>query len=120
QGTAVQPFTYLGRAFERATGASPFRIPDSWMKVRAQLDMHTPFCISTTNDIVGGNSGSPLIDVSGRIVGLMFDGNIHSIAGHYWFDAANNRAIAVHPAIIREALGKVYGAKALLAELNAQ
>jgi hypothetical protein len=120
QGTAVQPFTYLGRAFERATGASPFRIPDSWMKVRAQLDMRTPFCISTTNDIVGGNSGSPLIDASGRIVGLMFDGNIHSIAGHYWFDAANNRAIAVHPAIIREALGKVYGAKALLSELNAQ
>ena len=120
QGTAVQPFTYLGRAFERATGASPFRIPDSWMKVRAQLDMRTPFCISTTNDIVGGNSGSPLIDASGKIVGLMFDGNIHSIAGHYWFDAANNRAIAVHPAIIREALGKVYGAKALLTELNAQ
>ncbi len=120
QGTAVQPFTYLGRAFERATGASPFRIPDSWMKVRAQLDMRTPFCISTTNDIVGGNSGSPLIDASGRIVGLMFDGNIHSIAGHYWFDAANNRAIAVHPAIIREALDKVYGAKALLTELNAQ
>jgi Peptidase S46 len=120
QGTAVQPFTYLGRAFERATGASPFRIPDSWMKVRAQLDMRTPFCISTTNDIVGGNSGSPLIDASGRIVGLMFDGNIHSIAGHYWFDAANNRAIAVHPAIIREALGKVYGANALLTELNAQ
>jgi Peptidase S46 len=119
-GTAVQPFTYLGRAFERATGTSPFKIPDSWMKVRAQLDMRTPFCISTTNDIVGGNSGSPLIDASGKIVGLMFDGNIHSIAGHYWFNAANNRAIAVHPAIIREALDKVYGAKALLAELNAQ
>jgi hypothetical protein len=119
-GTAVQPFTHLDRAFERATGASPFRIPDSWMKVRAQLDMRTPFCISTTNDIVGGNSGSPLIDASGKIVGLMFDGNIHSIAGHYWFDPANNRAIAVHPAIIREALSKVYGAKALLAELGAQ
>jgi hypothetical protein len=119
-GTAVPPFTYLGRAFERATGAAPFKIPDSWMQVRAQLDMRTPFCISTTNDIVGGNSGSPLIDASGKIVGLMFDGNIHSIAGHYWFNAANNRAIAVHPAIIREALDKVYGAKALLTELNAQ
>ena len=118
-GTAVEPFTYLGRAFERATGASPFKIPDSWMRVRAQLDMRTPFCISTNNDIVGGNSGSPLIDADGRIVGLMFDGNIHSIAGHYWFNAANNRAIALHPAIIREALDKVYGAKALLAELGA-
>jgi hypothetical protein len=119
-GTPVEPFTHLGRAFERATGASPFKIPASWMKAKDRLDMGTPFCISTNNDIVGGNSGSPMIDVDGRIVGLMFDGNIHSIAGHYWFDAANNRAIAVHPAIIREALDKVYGAKSLLTELNAK
>ena len=118
-GTPVQPFTYLDRAFERATGASPFKIPESWIKVKDQLDMHTPFCISTNNDIVGGNSGSPLIDVRGNVVGLMFDGNIDSIAGSYWFDAAKNRAIAVHPAIIREALDKVYGAKSLLAELGA-
>jgi hypothetical protein len=69
---------------------------------------------------VGGNSGSPLIDAEGRIVGLMFDGNIHSIAGHYAFDPADNRAIALHPAIIRLALDKVYGAKALLSELNAK
>jgi hypothetical protein len=119
-GTPVEPFTHLGRAFERATGASPFKIPDRWMKVKEQLDMRTPFCLSTTSDIVGGNSGSPLIDIEGRIVGLMFDGNIHSIAGHYRFDATNNRAIAVHPAIIREALDKVYDAKSLLAELNAK
>jgi hypothetical protein len=59
-----------------------------------------------------------LIDVDGKIVGLMFDGNIYSIAGRYWFNPENNRAIAVHPAIIREALEKVYGAKALLAELR--
>ena len=110
---------FLDRAFERATGASPFKIPESWIKVKDQLDMHTPFCISTNNDIVGGNSGSPLIDVRGNVVGLMFDGNIDSIAGSYWFDAAKNRAIAVHPAIIREALDKVYGAKSLLAELGA-
>jgi Peptidase S46 len=119
-GAPIEPFTYLGRVFERATGASPFKIPDSWTKVKEQLDMRTPFCISTNNDIVGGNSGSPLIDAEGKIVGLMFDGNIHSIAGRYWFDAANNRAIAVHPAIIREALDQVYGAKTLLAELNAK
>jgi hypothetical protein len=118
-GTPVDPFTHLDRAFERATGSAPFKIPDSWMKVKDQLDMRTPFCISTSNDIVGGNSGSPLIDAQGRIVGLMFDGNIHSISGTYWFDAAKNRAIAVHPAIIREALDKVYGAKSLLSELGA-
>jgi hypothetical protein len=119
-GAPVDPFTHLDRAFERATGASPFKIPASWMRVKAQLDMRTPFCISTNSDIVGGNSGSPLIDAEGRIVGLMFDGNIHSISGRYWFDAARNRAIAVHPAIIREALDKVYGAKSLLNELNAR
>jgi hypothetical protein len=119
-GAPIDPFTHLGRAFERATGASPFRIPDRWMTVKNQLDMRTPFCLSTNNDIVGGNSGSPLIDVDGKIVGLMFDGNIHSVAGHYWFDAATNRAIAVHPAIIREALDKVYGAKSLLTELGAK
>jgi hypothetical protein len=117
-GTPVEPITQLGRAFERATGASPFKIPDSWMKVRDTLDTDTPFCLSTSNDIVGGNSGSPLIDAGGRIVGLMFDGNIHSISGNYWFDAAKNRAIAVHPAIIREALDKVYGAGYLLTEMN--
>jgi Peptidase S46 len=119
-GTPVEPFTTLSRAFERATGASPFKIPDSWMKVKDRLDMRTPFCISTNNDIVGGNSGSPLIDAGGKIVGLMFDGNIHSIAGHYGFNPVNNRAIAVHPAIIREALDKVYGAAWLLTELNAK
>jgi hypothetical protein len=89
------------------------------MKVKDRLDMRVPFCISTNNDIVGGNSGSPLIDAEGRMVGLVFDGNIDSIAGTYWFDASKNRAVAVHPAIIREALEQVYGAKALLAELGA-
>ena len=119
-GVPIEPFTHLERIFERSTGASPFKIPDSWIRVKEQLDMRTPFCISTNNDIVGGNSGSPLIDGDGRIVGLMFDGNIHSVAGHFWFNAANNRAIAVHPAIIREALDKVYGAKLLLAELDSK
>jgi V8-like Glu-specific endopeptidase len=89
------------------------------MKVKDRLDMRTAFCLSTSNDIVGGNSGSPLIDAQGNIVGLIFDGNIDSIAGSYWFDAAHNRAISVHPAIIREALDKVYGANYLLTELGA-
>lgn len=117
-GAAVDAFTYLGRAFERANGMEPFQIPDSWLKVKDSLDLDTPFCLSTNNDIVGGNSGSPLIDAAGHLVGLTFDGNIHSIAGVYWFDASKNRAVALHPAIIREALDKVYGAKTLLEELN--
>ncbi len=118
-GVPIDPFTHLGRAFERATGSVPFKIPDRWLKVKEQLDMSTPFCLSTNNDIIGGNSGSPLIDAEGKIVGLMFDGNIHSIAGDYWFDKTKNRAIALDPAVIREALKKVYGADSLLAELGA-
>jgi hypothetical protein len=117
-GTVLNPITHLDRVFERATGVSPFKVPDSWLKVKDRLDLQTPFCLATSNDIIGGNSGSPLIDAQGRVVGLMFDGNIHSISGMYWFDAAKNRAIALHPAIIREALDKVYGAAALLAELR--
>ena len=117
-GKPVPPFTRLARAFERATGADPFRIPDSWLRVKDKLDMNTPFNLSTNSDIVGGNSGSALINAKGEIVGLLFDGNIHSISGSYWFDTEKNRAVAVHPAIIREALSKVYGADGLLAELG--
>ncbi len=117
-GRPVAPFTQLGRLFERATGVEPFAVPDSWLKVKDRLDVNTRFNLSTNNDIVGGNSGSPLIDAHGDIVGLVFDGNIHSISGSFWFDAEKNRTVAVHPAIIREALSKVYGAQALLKELE--
>ncbi len=119
-GVSVEPFTRLERAFERATGSDPFRIPASWEAVRTRLDMKTPFNFSTNNDIVGGNSGSPMINARGEIVGLAFDGNIHSISGAYWFDAAKNRTIGVHPAIMREALSKVYDAGELLKELQSR
>ncbi len=117
-GTAVEPVTRLARLFERATGQPPFAVPPSWTAARDTLDLSTPFNLATDNDIVGGNSGSPLLDADGRIVGLIFDGNIHSISGAYWFDAARNRAVAVHPAIIREALTKVYKSKLLLDEIG--
>jgi hypothetical protein len=118
KGGAVAPFTRLDRLYERATGADPFRVPDSWLKARPQLDPLTPFNLVTNNDIVGGNSGSPLVNARGEIVGLMFDGNIHSISNSYWFDATQSRAIAVHPAILRVALTQVYGATALAAEIG--
>jgi hypothetical protein len=117
-GEPVEPFTRLGRLFERATGQAPFAAPESWERVRARLDLDTPFNLATDNDIVGGNSGSPLLDAAGNIVGLVFDGNIHSISGAYGFDAAKNRAISVHPAIIRVALSTVYEAADLLEELS--
>ena len=117
-GEPVQPFTHVRRLYERNTGQDPFRVPQNWMEARDRLNPNTPFDLSTNNDIVGGNSGSPLIDAQGRLVGLMFDGNIHSISGSYWFDPDFNRAVAVHPAILVEALRKVYKADALLKELG--
>jgi hypothetical protein len=118
KGSPVEPFTRLGRAFERATGQPPFNIPASWERARGKLDLATPFNLTSNNDIIGGNSGSPLLNARGEVVGLIFDGNIHSISGSFWFDTVKNRAVAVHPAIMREALRKVYDAPALLKELG--
>jgi hypothetical protein len=118
KGVPLAPFTTLETAFSRATGQDPFRFPDRWLAVRAKLDPATRFNFSTTHDITGGNSGSPTVNLKGELVGLMFDGNIHSIAGDYAYDPEMNRATAVHPAIMREALAKVYGATALFDELS--
>jgi hypothetical protein len=120
KGQDVRPWTELSGAFERATGESPFRIPDSWLAAKDRLDLSTRVNFITNNDVVGGNSGSPMLNSSGEIVGLVFDGNIHSISGSYWFDERMNRSIGVHPAYIRTALEQVYGAKALLAEIDAR
>jgi hypothetical protein len=120
KGQDVRPWTELSRAFERATGEPPFRIPPRWVAAKDGLDMATRANFTTNNDIVGGNSGSPMVSASGEIVGLAFDGNIHSIAGSYWFDERTNRSIGVHPAYIRTALEKVYGAGGLLAEIDAK
>ena len=97
KGQQVEPFTKLSRLYERTTGKDPFRLPQRWLDARGKLDPNMPFNYVTTNDIVGGNSGSPLVDAQGRLVGLAFDGNIHSIAGSYWYDESMNRAVAVHP-----------------------
>ena len=118
KGEEVRPWTELSRAFERATGEPPFRIPDRWMAVKDRLDMSTRANFTTNNDIVGGNSGSPMLNAAGEIVGLAFDGNIHSISGSYWFDERINRTIGVHPGFIRAALEKVYDANALLEEID--
>jgi hypothetical protein len=118
KGEEVHPFTRIGRAFERATGKDPFRLPESWLENREALDLDTRFNFATNNDIIGGNSGSPVVDAEGRLVGLVFDGNIHSIAGAYWFDETKNRTVSVHVAAILEALRVVYGAERILDELT--
>ncbi|HEY1605646.1 MAG TPA: S46 family peptidase [Allosphingosinicella sp.] len=119
RGRAVPPFTTFSGLYERATGQPPFDLDSRWIAARGKLDPDTIFDISTTNDIIGGNSGSPLIDAKGEVIGAIFDGNIHSLGGDYGYDPVLNRAVAVSTAAVSEALRKVYGADALAAELDA-
>jgi hypothetical protein len=114
----VAPFTAFSGAFARATGADPFALPASWLKARPKLDLQTPLNFVTDNDIIGGNSGSPMVDRDGKVVGLVFDGNIESLGGEYGFDPAVNRTVAVHSAALVEALDKVYGAQRIVRELQ--
>ncbi len=118
RGDAVEPFTRTSRLFERTTGQRPFMLPDSWQAAREELDPDTPFNFVATTDITGGNSGSPMIAADGALIGLAFDGNIHSIAGDYWFDPSVNRTVGVNTAIMLEALRTVYGADHLVEELS--
>jgi hypothetical protein len=118
KGSPVNPMTHTRRLFERSTGERPFRLPDSWLKARDRLDPATPFNFTATTDITGGNSGSPMLAADGSLVGLAFDGNIHAIAGDFWFDAETNRTVGVNTAIMLEALKVVYGADHLLDELR--
>lgn len=118
KGELVDPFTRTSRLFERTTGKRPFMLPDTWKAAREDLDPDTPFNFVATTDITGGNSGSPIVAADGNLVGLAFDGNIHSIAGDYWFDPATNRTVGVDTAIMLEALKTVYGADHLVKELT--
>ena len=118
RGQPVDPFTRTNRLFERVTGQRPFKLPDSWLRAREDLDPSTPFNFVATTDITGGNSGSPIVAADGSLVGLAFDGNIHSIAGNYWFDPSINRTVGVNTAIMLEALEVVYGADHLVEELS--
>jgi V8-like Glu-specific endopeptidase len=119
-GTPVDPFTRLDRLYARATGAPPFALPRAWLDAKGRLEMNTRANFITTNDIVGGNSGSPMVNAAGRVVGLAFDGNIHAIAGSYWFDSQTNRTIGVHPEFMRTALAHVYRVTRLTKELGIQ
>jgi hypothetical protein len=117
-GKPVAPITTFAGAFDRATGRDPFALPESWLKKKSNVDLSTPLNFSSTNDIIGGNSGSPVIDKEARIVGLVFDGNIHSLGGDYAYDPKDNRMVAVHSAAIAHALDKIYGAGRIVNELK--
>ncbi|HEX8441138.1 S46 family peptidase [Archangium sp.] len=118
EGKTVEPFTFISGLYERATGEDPFRLPPSWLKAKPHLELQTPFNFVSSNDIIGGNSGSPLFNKEAEIVGIVFDGNIQSLGGEYGFDEAVNRTVSVHSQGILEGLRKVYDARRLLEELG--
>jgi hypothetical protein len=117
KGGHVAPFTTMGGAFARATGATPFKLPESWLAAKDRINLDQKFNFVTTNDIIGGNSGSPVINKDKEVVGLIFDGNIQSLGGDFGFDATVNRAVAVSTGAIREALTKIYHADRIVTEL---
>ena len=119
RGKTVAPFTTFAGLYDRATGAPPFDLDPRWVAARPRLDPSMIFDLSTTNDIIGGNSGSPLLDAKGDVIGAVFDGNIFSLGGDFGYDGAVNRAVAVSAQAIDAALRNVYGADALARELAA-
>lgn len=120
RGRPVPYATTMGGTFDRATGSAPFDLPTAFAANRKAIDPATTYDFVTTNDIIGGNSGSPVIDRSGAVIGAAFDGNIHSLGGNYGYDPALNRTVVVSTDAVQEALEKLYPAPALVAELKAR
>lgn len=120
RGVDVPDTTKFAGLYDRATGAIPFALPPRWIEAKAKLNPDTVFDFVTTNDIIGGNSGSPVINAKGEVIGAAFDGNIHSLGGAYGYDGTLNRTVVVSTAAVTEALQTVYGRDALVKELLAK
>ncbi|MDR3738589.1 MAG: S46 family peptidase [Terracidiphilus sp.] len=120
-GTIAPPFTTFYGLYDRAASFSnkpPFDLTPKEVAGRDKLDLSTPFDFVSTGDIIGGNSGSPVVNRDGELVGLIFDGNIESLAGDFVYDGTKNRAVAVHSSGMIEGLRKLYGAGALADEIE--
>lgn len=120
-GQQIPAWTNMGGAFEHETkheGQTDYKLPESWKKAESKLSKTTPFNFVSTADIIGGNSGSPVVNKAGELVGLIFDGNIQSLSGNYVYTDKQARSVSVHSSAIREALQVVYGAENIVKELG--
>lgn len=117
RGQQVPVKTTMGGTFERATGNEPFDLAPGFVAARDAIDMDAAYDFVSTNDIIGGNSGSPVIDRNGTVIGAAFDGNIHSLGGNYGYDGTLNRTVSVSTDAVQEGLETIYPAPALVAEL---
>jgi hypothetical protein len=120
-GTIAPPFTTYYGLYDRAYSfgnKAPFNLTPKEQAAIGKLDLTTPLDFVSTGDIIGGNSGSPVVNREGELVGLVFDGNIESLAGNYVYDGTKNRTVAVHSSGMIEGLRKLYGADALADELE--
>lgn len=117
----IPAFTSIGGLFAKADlfeQAPPYTVPASWMAARDNLNPDTPLNFISTPDITGGNSGSPVVDRQGELVGLIFDGNLPSLVLDFRYEDQNARAVSVDTRAIKEALTKVYGAGFLVDEMT--
>jgi len=120
-GKKVTPYTTLGGLYDRSAqykAEFPYNLPSRWIDKKAALNLSTPFNFVTTNDIIGGNSGSPTINKNAELIGLIFDGNIQSLVGDFIYDESVNRAISVDSRGMLEVLRKVFNANEVADELT--
>ncbi len=120
-GKEVAPFTNFEGLYARSKehdDKPPFDLPKRWKEKKDKLDLKTPFNFVSTADIIGGNSGSPVINAKGEVIGIIFDGNIQSLVLDFIYDDTESRAVSVDSRGIIEALEKVYEAKELVNELR--
>ncbi len=117
-GRRIPYATTFEGLYRRATGKPPYRLPKRWLEARSALNLKTPFNFVTTADTHGGNSGSPTVNTRGEVVGILFDGNLESLPNRFVYTEEQARSVHVAAQGIVEALGKVYRADRLLAELG--